>query len=103
MEKIGRPKKERKIQKKPRTLTFSPRGRPGRPEEIELSIDEYEAIRLGDLEGLDQSAGAEILGVSRPTFGRLLRAARGKIANALINGKIIKINDSNTPVKYMYS
>ena len=100
MKKLGRPKKERKIQKKPKIMFFSPRGRPGRPEEVDLSIDEYEALRIADYERHDQSKGAELLGLSRASFGRLLRDARRKIADALVNGKIIRISEIHTPFKY---
>ena len=103
MQKAGRPKKERIIEKSPKTLIFSPRGRPGRPEEVEVSIDEFEAIRLFDFERKDQSEGAQLLGISRPSFGRLLRSGRQKVADALVNGKIIRILESGTPFKYNFS
>jgi len=70
---------------------FSPRGKPGRPEEIQLTFDQFEALKLADLEGRDQADGAVVLGVSRATFGRILEAAHRNIADALVNGKIIKI------------
>jgi predicted DNA-binding protein (UPF0251 family) len=77
---------------------FSPRGKPGRPDEIELKIDEYEAIKLADFQGYDQTEGAMAMGISRPSFGRILRAGRKVIANALVNGKIIKIRTGNVQV-----
>ena len=91
MRKLGRPKKERHISKKPKTLTFSPRGRPGRPEEVEITIDEFEAIRLADFNEFEQVQGANEMSISRATFGRILRHARKKLADALVNGKIIRI------------
>ena len=103
MQKTGRPKKQRIIEKSPKTLIFSPRGKPGRPEEVELAIDEYEAIRLFDLEKKDQTEGAQLLGISRPSFGRLLRSGRYKVADALVNGKIIRILESGAPFKYNFS
>lgn len=56
-----------------------------------LLLEELEAIRLKDLEGLDQSECAERMGVSRPTFQRILLAAREKVADSLVNGKMIRI------------
>lgn len=61
------------------------------PEEAILSIDEFEAVRLKDLEGLDQIECAEKMDISQPTFHRLVISARKKVADALTHGKIIKI------------
>jgi hypothetical protein len=71
---------------------FHPAGIPA-PERIEivLSLDEFEAIRLADLEGLYQEQAAERMSVSRPTFGRILAAAHRKVAEALAHGKTLKI------------
>ena len=87
----GRPKKQRHIDGKPLIVQFSPRGRPGRPEEIQLRIDEFEAIRLADTRGLKQQDAARLMAVSRQTFGRIIRVARCKVADALVNGKIIRV------------
>ncbi len=62
------------------------------PEETVLTVDEFEAVRLKDLEGLDQSECAEKMDVSQPTFHRLVISARRKIADALTHGKTIKID-----------
>ncbi len=91
MSKRGRPKKVRYVQKMPRIVQFSPRGAPGRPLEVELSIDQFEAIKLTDLQGFDQVQAAMAMRISRPSFGRILGQARGKLADAIVNGKIIKI------------
>jgi len=56
-----------------------------------LTIDEFEAVRLKDLEGLDQGVCAEKMDISQPTFHRLVISARKKIADALTYGKSIKI------------
>ena len=88
---IGRPKKVRYIQKMPQTTLFSPRGRPGRPEEVEIPLDLLETLKLADLQGFSQEEGARAMRISRPSFGRILRAARAKIADALVNGKAIRI------------
>ena len=94
----GRKKKVRYIQKMPQIEQFSPRGKPGRPDEIELTIDQYEAIKLSDYQGYDQSEGAQAMGLSRPSFGRILREGRKILADGLVNGKIIRIRIGNVQV-----
>ncbi|OGX26072.1 MAG: hypothetical protein A2787_03890 [Omnitrophica WOR_2 bacterium RIFCSPHIGHO2_01_FULL_48_9] len=96
--KKGRPKKIRYVQKMPQITQFSPRGKPGRPDEVELNVDQFEALKLADFQGLDQSAGALAMGLSRPSFGRILREARRIAADALVNGKIIKIRIGDVQV-----
>ena len=82
----------------PKTAQFSPRGNPGRPDEAQLNIDHYEAIKLADHQGYNQSEGAKAMGISRPTFGRILREARKILADALTNSKIIRIRTGDTQV-----
>jgi len=60
-------------------------------EKVYLNEDELEAIRLMDYEGLYQEEVAKEMGISRPTVSRILKEARAKIADALINGKSIEI------------
>jgi len=64
-------------------------------EEIILHVDEFEAVRLKDLEGLEQEECAKKMKISQPTFHRLILSARKKIADAIINGKAIKIEGGN--------
>ncbi len=59
---------------------------------VELFIEELEALRLKDLEGLSQKECAVKMKVSQPTFHRLLAQARGKVADAVINGKSLELN-----------
>ncbi|NNM68024.1 MAG: DUF134 domain-containing protein [Spirochaetales bacterium] len=59
--------------------------------EVLLAVDEAEALRLADLEKLYQEAAARSMGVSRQTFGRILEAARHKVADAVLNGKTLRI------------
>ncbi len=66
-----------------------------RSDAVCLSIDEYEAIKLADFEKLYHEQAAESMEVSRQTFGRIIESARSKIADALINGKIIEIEITN--------
>jgi predicted DNA-binding protein (UPF0251 family) len=76
----------------PESNYFKPRGIPlSMLEEVVLSVDECEAIRLADLEGLYQEQAAEKMKVSRQTFGRIIESARGKVAEALVKGKALKI------------
>jgi predicted DNA-binding protein (UPF0251 family) len=62
-----------------------------RLEEVALSVDELEALRLADLEGLYQDDAAARMAVSRATFGRIVEAARKKVALALVQGRALKI------------
>lgn len=87
----GRPKKVRYIQKMPQVRQFSPRGKPGRPDEVILHIDEFEAFKLADFQNFSQIEGAQAMKLSRASFGRSLREARRKIADAFVNAKTIKI------------
>jgi len=87
----GRPEKYRIVRVDPRISQFSPRGRPGRPDEIELAMDEFEAIRLADLMGLNQEKAAVSMHISQQTFSRILKRAHKAIADAIVQGKIIKI------------
>jgi len=92
----GRPPRCRRVSFVPDATFFKPAGIPMRMlEEVTLSVDEAEAIRLKDLEGLEQEEGADKMGISRPTFQRILVSARQKMADALLNGKAIKIEGGN--------
>lgn len=68
-------------------------------EEIRLGLDEAEAIRLADLEGLYQEAAARSMGVSRQTFGRIVEIARKKIADAVLNGKALRIEGGEVRIQ----
>ena len=59
--------------------------------EVVLTLDEFEALRLADLEGLYQEDAAGRMAVSRPTFGRIVESARRKVAEALVLGKSMRI------------
>jgi predicted DNA-binding protein (UPF0251 family) len=87
----GRPRKYRIVRTDPKISQFSPRGRAGRPDETDLGMDEFEAIRLTDFMGLSQKEAAKYMRISQPTFSRTLEKARKTIASALVKGTIIKI------------
>lgn len=89
---MGRHPLCRRVNYLPSVTFFKPAGIPLRElEEVCLSIEELEAIRLKDIEDLEQEQCAEKMNISRPTFVRILDAARKKIAEALITGKAIRI------------
>ena len=93
---MPRPAKCRRVAFIPGVTYFKPAGIPLRfLEEIRLSIEEAEAVRLKDLEDLEQEQCAEKMNISRPTFQRVLESARRKIADALLNGKAIRIEGGN--------
>ncbi len=87
----GRPKKYRIVRVDPKISQFSPRGKPGRPEEVNLTMDEFEAIRLADFMGLSQIEAARSMHISQQTFSRILRKGRRVIAETLVKGRIIRI------------
>ncbi len=87
-----RPKKCRLVDAVPGVTYFKPAGIPLRfLDEVRLSVEEAESIRLKDLGGLQQIEAARKMGVSRPTFQRVLSSARQKVADALLNGKAVRI------------
>ncbi len=88
-----RPRHCRRVRFKPNCDYFKPRGI-GLSElkETNLKVEELEAIRLKDFQKLDQIDAARKMNVSQSTFHRILFEARSKIANALVNGKAIKIH-----------
>jgi len=89
---MPRPKKCRHIGCNPRVFYFKPRGIPlFQLEETGLDMDELEAIRLADYEGMYHEDGAEKMNISRATFGRILNNARRKVADAIVNGKALRI------------
>ncbi len=95
----GRPKKLRTVKKEPKITQFSPRGRPGRPNEVDLNIDEFEAIRLADYLGWSQKRASESMNISQQTFSRIIKRARVLIAEALVKGNIIRIQGVSYAVK----
>jgi uncharacterized protein len=76
----------------PSALYFKPKGIPMCSlAQVQLTFDELEAIRLNDWEGLGQTASARKMQISQPTVNRILSSARKKVADALVNGKSLKI------------
>ena len=89
---MPRPCRCRRIRCRPDTSYFKPRGIPlDSLEEVILALDELEAVRLADLEGLYQEDAARKMGISRQTFGNIVNSAHKKIADVLLNAKALKI------------
>ena len=93
---MPRPCKRRRVGGRPNSSYFKPAGiRKIELEESVLAVDEFEAVRLKDYLNLDQNECAEKMNISQPTFHRLVLSARKKIADAIVNGKAIKIGGGN--------
>src|SRR4030066_1101134 len=89
---MARPGNCRGVGSMPESTYFKPTGIPlSMLDEVVLTVDECEAIRLADLESLYQEQAAEKMKVSRPTFGRIIESAHKKVAEALVKGKALKI------------
>lgn len=96
---MSRPPKCRRVEFIPEMTFFKPAGIPVRElEEVQLTVEELEAIRLKDLMGLEQEGCAEKMGVSRPTYHRILSSARSKVAEALVEGKAIRVEGGHFEV-----
>jgi predicted DNA-binding protein (UPF0251 family) len=86
----------RRVGGRPNSSYFKPAGiRMIDLEESILAVEEFEALRLKDLLGMEQEECADKMGISQPTFHRLILSARRKIADAIVNGKAIKIEGGN--------
>ena len=87
---MSRPRCCRRVSVRPQATMFKPGGGIEAGEVI-LSLDELEAIRLADLEGMYQEEAAARMNISRPTFGRIVEGSHKKIADALVTGKMLRI------------
>ncbi len=89
-----RPKIRRCVRFKPNVYYFKPKGIPlHQLEEVILLADELEALKLYEVDGLDQTQSAKKMNISQPTFARILDGAQKKIAEAIVNGKAIRIEN----------
>ena len=89
---MPRPRKRRRVLGSPNSFYFKPVGiRMFDLDESEISLPEFEAIRLIDFEGISQAKAGQKMQVSQSTLSRILSSGRKKIADAIINGKAIKI------------
>lgn len=88
---MPRPRKWRRVCCMPQVNAFEPVDASHMEEPVNMSVDEYEIIRLMDLDGLSQGESAERMGVARSTVQRIYDDARKKLADFLINGKSLRI------------
>ena len=93
---MPRPRRCRRIFREPQIRCFRPETIDEIEfEDVEITLDEFESVRLRDYQKIHQKKAAEMMGVSQPTFHRIITSAREKIATALVEGKIIKIKGGN--------
>jgi predicted DNA-binding protein (UPF0251 family) len=91
---LPRPRKFRRVCCRPSAYYFKPRGIPVYElEEITLDNDELESLRLADLLAHSHEDSASQMKISRATFGRIVESARKKVADGILNGKAIRINE----------
>ena len=96
---MPRPRHCRHVAQLPQASYYKPRGIPlSVLEEVTLTVDEFEAIRLTDLEGLYQADAAKKMNISRQTLGRVLESAHKKIADALVHGKALLIKGGSIQI-----
>jgi uncharacterized protein len=97
---MPRPRKYRRICCNSSTNYFKPRGIPVYElEEITLEHDELESLRLADLHAYSHENAANEMKISRATFGRIVESARRKVADGILNGKAIRINNQQLILK----
>jgi len=97
---LPRPKKCRWVSGRPVTFLYKPQGVPlCELKGMVLPVEGLEALRLADAQGLDQGQAAELMGISRPTFCRILAEARSIVARSLVNGWAIRIEGGSYRVK----
>lgn len=90
---MSRPKIQKRICELPKVDTFTPSGSSGNNNDIiTMSVEEYEVVRLIDYENLTQEQCASVMGVARSTVQRLYNDARKKLADSIINIKVLKIS-----------
>jgi predicted DNA-binding protein (UPF0251 family) len=93
---MSRPKNNRIVYEPPYYTDFKPAGVSVRSlEEVELTLDEFEAVRLADLIGMTHEEAANEMGISRSTFSRLIVKSRAKIADFFFKGKRLTVNGGN--------
>jgi predicted DNA-binding protein (UPF0251 family) len=97
---MPRPRKCRRVARLPTAVFYKPQGVPiHRLKGLSLPVEGFEALRLADAEGVDHAAAADRMGVSRPTFSRILAEARHAVAKALANGWAIRIEGGDYEIQ----
>lgn len=93
---MSRPQNNRIVHEPPIFTDFKPIGVRGVSlDQVLLNLDEFEAFRLADYVGLSHEEASEEMEISRPTFTRLIEKARKKIADFIVNGKVLNIDGGN--------
>lgn len=93
---MARPKIRKIVNELPLYAYYKPQGIPMTNLDVEiLSVEELEALKLKDKENFDQVSAAKKMGISRSTYQRLLKSARSKVVNSIIEGKALKIEGGN--------
>ena len=97
---MARPRKCRLVEFTPDVTYFKPRGVPMTAlKEVTLPLEGFEALRLTEIEGLDQDQASDRMNVSRQTFGRILAEARNTLARAVVLGQALKIGGGHFEIK----
>lgn len=97
---MPRPRICRRIFSKPHTTYFKPAGVRVRDlNEVILTFEEHEALKLIDLESIEQNKAANMMNISQPTLSRILKSARKKVSEAIVKGKAIKIEGGDYQFK----
>ena len=100
---MPRPPKFRRVAHTPGFTYFKPQGIPMTLlDEVVLTIDEFEALRLADLQALSHEQAATKMKISRATFGRIIERARQTLVDAIVNGKAIRIEGGNYRMGKMF-
>jgi len=89
---MGRPKTPRRVCSKPCCSCFTPQSGGVLSDGVIIMKDEFEALKLHDIDGFNQSVAAKKMNVSQPTFARILASAHKKLSSAIIKGGEIRIN-----------
>ncbi|MGK7312948.1 MAG: DUF134 domain-containing protein [Candidatus Longimicrobiales bacterium M2_2A_002] len=101
---MGRPRKPRRCRRFDGDRVFKPRATPmSELSVVELRLDELEAVRLCDVEGLDQASAGGRMGVSRGTVQRLLKSGREKMARAVLESSALRIGNRETNDESMHT
>jgi len=89
---MARPRKKRRIGYSPKVVYYKPRGVPLRElSEVVLQLDEMEALRLKEVEGMRQVEASKLMGISQPTLARILRSVQAKLGRAIVMGMAIRV------------
>lgn len=96
---MPRPYSSKRVCCEPNVDYFKPRGVPmGKIQSVDLQVEELEAVKLCDMEGISQESASGRMGISQPTLSRLLASGRKKLAEGIVMGRAIRISGGNYKV-----